>query len=104
MSEIFQRHSNVSFSPNIFTPYPGIPIWPELKTMGVKEPESLEEWASVGLGSNHLPWLRGSELLRLNGMLEEFLLNNRIRRASPRPLVTRRSLLTGQALRVGEIS
>ena len=80
MSDIFQRHSNVSFSPNIFTPYPGIPIWPELKAMGVREPESLEEWADVGLGSNHLPWLQGAELLRLNEMLEEFLLNNRIRR------------------------
>src|SRR5438093_8691103 len=28
MSEIARRHANVSFSPNIFTPYPGIPVWP----------------------------------------------------------------------------
>jgi radical SAM superfamily enzyme YgiQ (UPF0313 family) len=99
MSEIFRRHSNVSFSPNIFTPYPGIPIWPQLRAMGVREPRTLEEWADVGLGSNHLPWLQGEELRRLKRMLKEFLQNNRKRHMAKKPLVTRRSLLTGQALR-----
>ena len=28
MSDIARQFWNVSFSPNIFTPYPGIPIWP----------------------------------------------------------------------------
>jgi|SRR5579884_507189 len=82
MSDIARKHSNVSFSPNIFTPYPGIPIWPELRLRGVHEPQSLEEWADVSLGSNHLPWLRGKELSRLKRMLEYFLLNNQIRRSS----------------------
>ena len=136
MSEIARRYSNVSFSPNIFTPYPGIPIWPQLKQMGVREPQSLEEWNDLPLGTNVLPWLRGEELQRLRRMLEFFLLNNQIRRAtsghpwlrrgfrralgapirwrlrssyfafpwelwvakSTERLVTRRSLLTGQAL------
>lgn len=97
MSEIFCRHSNVSFSPNIFTPYPGIPIWPQLKAMGVREPQSLEEWADVGLGSNHLPWLQGEELQLMNRMLNDFLLKNRRTKQTKR-LVTRRSLLTGQPL------
>jgi radical SAM superfamily enzyme YgiQ (UPF0313 family) len=95
MSDIARQYPNVSFSPNIFTPYPGIPIWPQLRTMGVKQPESLEERASVGLGSNHLPWLQGEELSRLRQTLDQFLLETR------KPLVTRRSLLTGQALEVG---
>ena len=136
MSEIARRYSSVSFSPNIFTPYPGIPIWPQLKEMGVREPQTLEEWAAVSLGSNHLPWLQGEDLSRLKRMLEYFLLNNQIRRTASRfswarnglrkvlskplrwrlqnyhysfpwelwvaraaeRLVTRRSLLTGQAL------
>jgi radical SAM superfamily enzyme YgiQ (UPF0313 family) len=135
MSGIARQHSNVSFSPNIFTPYPGIPIWPQLREMGVHEPQSLEEWESLPLGKNILPWLRGEELERLHRMLEFFLLNNQIRKAtSAAPwlrgvrkalgaplrwrlrksyfafpwelwvartterLVTRRSLLTGQAL------
>src|SRR5207249_366085 len=59
MSEIARRHANVSFSPNVFTPYPGIPIWPQLKEMGLREPQSLEEWADVALGNNLLPWLQG---------------------------------------------
>ncbi len=79
MNEIAQKHRNVSFSPNIFTPYPGIPIWPQLKEMGVKEPVSLEEWAGLPLGKNVLPWLRGTELRRLERMLDFFLVNNNIR-------------------------
>lgn len=79
MNEIAQKHRNVSFSPNIFTPYPGIPIWPQLKEMGVKEPESLEEWSGLPLGKNILPWLRGAELRRLERMLDYFLVNNNIR-------------------------
>ena len=67
----------------------GIPIWPQLREMGVKEPQSLEEWADVSLGSNHLPWLQGEDLRRLSEMLEYFMLD------------TRRSLLTGQELNRG---
>ena len=92
MSEIARQHSNVSFSPNIFTPYPGIPIWPELRKMGVREPRSLAEWADVDLGSNHLPWLQGKELKRLKRMLEYFLLNNQIRRAAIRARWARKGL------------
>ncbi len=80
MSDIARRHSNVGFSPNIFTPYPGIPIWPQLRQMGVREPQSLEEWNDLPLGQNILPWLQGEELRRLRRMLEFFLLNNQIRR------------------------
>ncbi len=82
MSDIARRHSNVSFSPNIFTPYPGIPIWPQLRQMGVREPQSLEEWDSLSLGRNTLPWLQGEDLRRLHRMLEFFLLNNQIRKAA----------------------
>lgn len=89
MSDIARKHSNVSFSPNIFTPYPGIPIWPELRAKGVQEPRSLEEWADVDLGSNHLPWLQGEELRRLKRMLEYFLLNNQIRRTAANASWTR---------------
>jgi anaerobic magnesium-protoporphyrin IX monomethyl ester cyclase len=79
MSDIAKEYSNVSFSPNIFTPYPGIPIWPQLKEMGVREPQSLEEWETLALGTNVLPWLRGEDLRRLRRGLEYFLLNNQIR-------------------------
>jgi anaerobic magnesium-protoporphyrin IX monomethyl ester cyclase len=82
MSDIAREYSNVSFSPNIFTPYPGIPIWPQLKEMGLREPQSLEEWQTLALGHNILPWLQGRELQRLRRSLEYFLLNNQIRKAT----------------------
>jgi anaerobic magnesium-protoporphyrin IX monomethyl ester cyclase len=82
MSDIAREYSNVSFSPNIFTPYPGIPIWPQLKEMGLREPQTFEEWQTLALGHNILPWLQGEELQRLRRSLEYFLLNNQIRKAT----------------------
>lgn len=82
MSDIAREHVNVSFSPNIFTPYPGIPIWPQLRSLGVVEPQRLEEWSDLPLGGNVLPWLQGEELRRLRRMLSFFLLNNQIRKAA----------------------
>jgi anaerobic magnesium-protoporphyrin IX monomethyl ester cyclase len=80
MSDIGHQFPNVSFSPNIFTPYPGIPIWPQLREMGVPEPKSLRDWMDMPLGANMLPWLKGKELARLQRMLNYFLLNNQIDR------------------------
>ena len=82
MSDIARQFWNVSFSPNIFTPYPGIPIWRQLREMGVSEPQSLQEWAELPLGRNTLPWLQGRELERLQRMLDFFLLNNQLRKAT----------------------
>jgi anaerobic magnesium-protoporphyrin IX monomethyl ester cyclase len=82
MSEIARQFWNVSFSPNIFTPYPGIPIWGQLREMGVREPQSLNEWAELPLGRNTLPWLQGKELERLERMLDFFLLNNQLRKVT----------------------
>jgi radical SAM superfamily enzyme YgiQ (UPF0313 family) len=82
MSDIAKEYPDLSFSPNIFTPYPGLPIWPQLKELGVREPQSLEEWERFALGVNVLPWLQGEELRRLRRSLEYFLLNNQIRKAT----------------------
>jgi anaerobic magnesium-protoporphyrin IX monomethyl ester cyclase len=82
MSDIAREFWNVSFSPNIFTPYPGIPIWPQLKELGLREPETLAEWIDLPLGKKPLPWLQGDELARLRTMLEFFLLNNQLRKAT----------------------
>lgn len=92
MTDIARDYPNVSFSPNIFTPYPGIPIWPQLKEMGVREPKSLEEWETLALGTNVLPWLRGEELRRLRRSLDYFLLNNQIRKVTKRIPWAKRSV------------
>jgi radical SAM superfamily enzyme YgiQ (UPF0313 family) len=94
MGEIADRFDNVSFSPNLFTPYPGIPIWPRLRELGMPEPESLTNWAKVDLGCNNLPWLRGKSFAKLQRSIRYFLLDNQLgrkrRRSSSRAV---RSLL-----------
>ena len=80
MAAIGSRHENVSFSPNIFTPYPGIPIWPELREMGIREPDSLERWADFALGSNNLPWLHGKSYSTLQRSISYFLLDDQMNR------------------------
>jgi hypothetical protein len=82
MSNVGRRYSNVRFSPNIFTPYPGIPIWPQLRELGVEEPPSLEQWGDLALGVNMLPWLQDANLARFNRMLDYFLVDGEIVRAS----------------------
>jgi anaerobic magnesium-protoporphyrin IX monomethyl ester cyclase len=90
MSDIARQFPNVSFSPNIFTPYPGIPIWPQLRELGVPEPHSLREWMDMPLGANMLPWLKGKELARLERMTEYFLLNTKYCRQTARVSSLRR--------------
>jgi radical SAM superfamily enzyme YgiQ (UPF0313 family) len=92
MSDIAREFWNVSFSPNIFTPYPGIPIWPQMRELGLREPQSLEEWNDLPLGKNKLPWLQGAELDRLRRMLQFFLLNNQIRKATKDRRLMRRGV------------
>jgi radical SAM superfamily enzyme YgiQ (UPF0313 family) len=90
MTEIAARHDNVSFSPNLFTPYPGIPIWPELRERGLAEPQSLIEWANIDLSMNNLPWLQGHKFRSLQRAISYFLLDARIgkaRRKSRSPVV-----------------
>jgi len=80
MTDIGRQFPNIHFSPNIFTPYPGIPIWPQLRSLNVHEPKSLREWGEMPLGANFLPWLQGEEFTRFNRMLDYFLLNNQLRK------------------------
>ncbi len=81
MGEIARRFDNVGFSPNLFTPYPGIPIWPELEERGLAQPETLEDWARVDLGSNNLPWMGGESLRTLERSIRYFLLHNQFNHA-----------------------
>jgi anaerobic magnesium-protoporphyrin IX monomethyl ester cyclase len=90
MADIAGRFDNVTFSPNLFTPYPGIPIWPELRALGLQEPQSLLEWADIDLGTNNLPWLRGHKFSSLQRAISYFLLDTRLgkarRKSVSRPL------------------
>jgi anaerobic magnesium-protoporphyrin IX monomethyl ester cyclase len=81
MGDIASRFDNVTFSPNVFVPYPGIPIWEDLKKRGLAEPASLAEWSDIDLGSNTLPWLNGRPWETLQRGISYFLLNNQLNRA-----------------------
>lgn len=78
MGQIAEQFDNVSFSPNLFTPYPGIPIWPELRTAGLYEPQSLKEWAGMGLGQSDLPWLTRRASRKLSRSMSYFFLANQL--------------------------
>ncbi|HEX5483892.1 MAG TPA: radical SAM protein [Terriglobia bacterium] len=84
MTEIARKYPNVSFSPNLFTPYPGISVWPELRKNGVREPRSLEEWSRVTLGGNQLPWLAGRSSEKLSRMVHYFMLCTETQRQASR--------------------
>jgi len=86
MAGIAAQHDNVTFSPNIFVPYPGIPIWPDLIARGLAEPSTLAEWTDIEMGANSLPWLRGRTYRQLNRSISYFLLDHqlsKVRRSSP---------------------
>jgi anaerobic magnesium-protoporphyrin IX monomethyl ester cyclase len=81
MGDIAARFDNVTFSPNVFVPYPGIPIWQELQERGLAEPQTLAGWADIDLGGNSLPWLQGDAYKTLQRGISYFLLNNQLNKA-----------------------
>ncbi|HLH43789.1 MAG TPA: radical SAM protein [Bryobacteraceae bacterium] len=78
VGDIARQFANVSFSPNLFTPYPGIPIWPDLERRGLQKPDSLLNWARIDLGANHLPWMSGASLQKLERSIRYVLLHARL--------------------------
>ena len=80
MSDIGRQFRNVRFSPNIFTPYPGIPIWPQLRELGVHEPKICSNgWTCRSVPIFCLGY-EARELARLDRMLDYFLLHNQFNR------------------------
>ena len=62
---IGKRNPEAAFFTNIFSPYPGSPIFPEAVRLGVQEPASLEEWAIFYPKIQKLPWLEGKAHARI---------------------------------------
>ena len=85
MGRIAEQYENVTFSPNLFTPYPGIPIWPELREAGLHEPAPLKERASMGLGEMDLPWLNAEASRDLQRSMSYFMMSNEISKKSRKP-------------------
>ena len=55
--QIRSRFPRMEFHSNIYTPYPGAPNFKHALDMGLREPETLEEWAEFYPKYQRLPWL-----------------------------------------------
>lgn len=65
VDRIGRANPEADFFTNIFSPYPGSPIWPQAVELGVREPQSLEEWADFHPKVQVLPWLSGRKHVRI---------------------------------------
>jgi radical SAM superfamily enzyme YgiQ (UPF0313 family) len=72
VGRIGRANPDAAFFTNIFSPYPGSPIWPLAVQKGVQEPQTLEEWAEFFPKIQVLPWLSGAKHARIQ-RLREFI-------------------------------
>jgi len=68
MMDVCRRFPGAEFWTNIFTPYPGSPIFQRAEELGVAVPKSLEGWVDYFPRYTVLPWLNGKEHRRLQRM------------------------------------
>lgn len=65
MMDMCRRFPGTEFWTNIFTPYPGSPVFERTTELGIEMPASLEGWADFFPRYTRLPWLNGAEHRRL---------------------------------------
>src|SRR5580698_4828784 len=65
MMDVCRKFPGAEFWTNIFTPYPGSPIFSRTAEIGIETPKNLEEWADFFPRYTKLPWLQGKEHARL---------------------------------------
>jgi radical SAM superfamily enzyme YgiQ (UPF0313 family) len=68
MMDVCRRFPGAEFWTNIFTPYPGSPIFHRAKELGIQVPDSLEGWVDYFPRYTVLPWLQGGEHVRVQRM------------------------------------
>jgi radical SAM superfamily enzyme YgiQ (UPF0313 family) len=68
MMDVCRRFRGAEFWTNIFTPYPGSPIFYRAKELGIRVPDSLEGWVDYFPRYTTLPWLQGKEHQRVQTM------------------------------------
>lgn len=65
IGQIYARYERADCHTNIFTPYPGSPLWSRSVELGVDPPASLGDWVPYFPRVTELPWLAGSPHQRL---------------------------------------
>jgi len=68
MMDICRKFPGAEFWTNIFTPYPGSPIFQEAERLGIEVPKSLEGWVDYFPRYTTLPWLNGRDHQRVQTM------------------------------------
>jgi anaerobic magnesium-protoporphyrin IX monomethyl ester cyclase len=68
MMDICRKFPGAEFWTNIFTPYPGSPIFHRAAQLGIEVPKTLEGWADYFPRYTVLPWLKGSDHQRVQTM------------------------------------
>ncbi|MGA7684752.1 MAG: radical SAM protein [Terriglobales bacterium] len=68
MMDICRKFPGAEFWTNIFTPYPGSPIFQQAAQLGIEAPRTLEGWADYFPRYTVLPWLKGSDHQRVQTM------------------------------------
>lgn len=68
MMDVCRRFSGAEFWTNIFTPYPGSPIFHRAQEIGIETPKTLEGWVDYFPRYTVLPWLKGKEHQRIQTM------------------------------------
>lgn len=63
--DVCRRFPSAEFWTNIFTPYPGAPVFERATELGIDMPISLEGWADFFPRYTKLPWLNGAGHKRL---------------------------------------
>ncbi|MGH9453987.1 MAG: B12-binding domain-containing radical SAM protein, partial [Terriglobia bacterium] len=68
MMDVCRRFPGAEFWTNIFTPYPGSPIFHRAQEIGIEVPKSLEGWVDYFPRYTVVPWLKGMEHQRILAM------------------------------------
>jgi radical SAM superfamily enzyme YgiQ (UPF0313 family) len=66
--DVCRRFPGAEFWTNIFTPYPGSPIFDRAQELGIEVPNSLEGWVDYFPRYTVLPWLKGKDHERVQTM------------------------------------
>ena len=68
MMDVCKRFPGAEFWTNIFTPYPGSPVFHQAQKLGIELPRSLEGWIEYFPRYTVLPWLKGKDHQRVQTM------------------------------------
>ena len=68
MMDVCRKFPGAEFWTNIFTPYPGSPVFHQAAQLGIEVPRSLEGWIDYFPRYTVLPWLKGKDHKRVQTM------------------------------------